>query len=100
MIVRAHSSLNARRPRSHFYEPSAVCGLLIFARHSNAGRGTASIGCASRFRYNAEPGLGPGNDSDALSGEEKKERAAGCDDYVPKPFSPRQLLAKIRKFLQ
>jgi two-component system cell cycle response regulator DivK len=32
----------------------------------------------------------------ALSGEEKKARAAGCDDYVPKPFSPRQLLAKIR----
>src|SRR5262249_30105674 len=31
----------------------------------------------------------------ALSGEEKKARAAGCDDYVPKPFSPRQLLAKI-----
>src|SRR5215813_12942384 len=30
-----------------------------------------------------------------LSGEEKKARAAGCDDYVPKPFSPRQLLAKI-----
>jgi two-component system cell cycle response regulator DivK len=36
----------------------------------------------------------------ALSGEEKKARAAGCDDYVPKPFSPRQLLAKIRNFLQ
>jgi two-component system cell cycle response regulator DivK len=35
----------------------------------------------------------------ALSGEEKKARAAGCDDYVPKPFSPRQLLAKIRQFL-
>ena len=31
----------------------------------------------------------------ALSGEEKKARAAGCDDYVPKPFSPRQLLAKF-----
>jgi two-component system cell cycle response regulator DivK len=30
----------------------------------------------------------------ALSGEEKKARAAGCDDYVPKPFSPRQLLAE------
>jgi two-component system, cell cycle response regulator DivK len=29
----------------------------------------------------------------ALSGEEKKARQAGCDDYVPKPFSPRQLLA-------
>jgi hypothetical protein len=30
----------------------------------------------------------------------KKARAAGCDDYVPKPFSPRQLLAKIRQYLQ
>ena len=29
----------------------------------------------------------------ALGGEEKKARAAGCDDYVPKPFSPRQLSA-------
>jgi two-component system cell cycle response regulator DivK len=36
----------------------------------------------------------------ALSGEEKKARTAGCDDYVPKPFSPRQLLAKIRDYLQ
>jgi two-component system cell cycle response regulator DivK len=36
----------------------------------------------------------------ALSGEEKKARAAGCDEYVPKPFSPRQLLAKIRHYLQ
>jgi two-component system cell cycle response regulator DivK len=35
----------------------------------------------------------------ALSDEEKKARAAGCDDYVPKPFSPRQLLAKIRQYL-
>jgi two-component system, cell cycle response regulator DivK len=34
-----------------------------------------------------------------LSGEEKKARAAGCDDYVPKPFSPRQLLPKIRQHL-
>jgi two-component system, cell cycle response regulator DivK len=36
----------------------------------------------------------------ALSGEEKKARAAGCDDCVPKPFSPRQLLPKIRQYLQ
>ena len=35
-----------------------------------------------------------------LSGEEQKARAAGCDDYVPKPFSRRQLLAKIRHYLQ
>jgi CheY-like chemotaxis protein len=31
--------------------------------------------------------------------EEKNARAAGCDDYVPKPYSPRQLLAKIRQYL-
>jgi len=35
----------------------------------------------------------------ALSGEEQKARAAGVDDYVPKPYSPRQLLAKIRQYL-
>ena len=36
----------------------------------------------------------------ALSGDEDKARAAGCDDFVPKPYSPRQLLAKIRGFLR
>ena len=30
---------------------------------------------------------------------EKIAKAAGCDDYVPKPFSTRQLLAKIRQYL-
>ena len=35
----------------------------------------------------------------ALSGEEQKARAAGCSEYVPKPYSPRQLLAKIRQYL-
>ena len=35
----------------------------------------------------------------ALSGDEAKAREAGCDGYVAKPFSPRQLLAKIREFL-
>ena len=35
----------------------------------------------------------------ALSGDEQKARDAGCDDYVPKPYSPRQLMAKIRQYL-
>src|SRR6202165_3372891 len=35
----------------------------------------------------------------ALSGDEAKARAAGCDGYVPKPYSPRLLLAKIREYL-
>jgi two-component system cell cycle response regulator DivK len=35
----------------------------------------------------------------ALSGDEEKAREAGCDAYFAKPYSPRQLLAKIREFL-
>jgi two-component system cell cycle response regulator DivK len=35
----------------------------------------------------------------ALSGDDVKALAAGCDAYVTKPFSPRELLAKIRQFL-
>jgi two-component system, cell cycle response regulator DivK len=35
----------------------------------------------------------------ALSGDEAKARDAGCDSYVTKPYSPRQLLAKIKEYL-
>jgi two-component system cell cycle response regulator DivK len=35
----------------------------------------------------------------APSGEEQEARAAGCDDFVPKPYSPRELLAKIRQYI-
>ena len=35
----------------------------------------------------------------ALSGDEAKARAAGCDDYIAKPYSPRQMLAKVRGIL-
>ncbi len=35
----------------------------------------------------------------ALSGDEAKTRAAGCDDYIAKPYSPRQMLAKVRSII-
>jgi two-component system cell cycle response regulator DivK len=35
----------------------------------------------------------------ALSGDEEKARSVGCNGYIAKPFSPRQLLASIRGFL-
>lgn len=35
----------------------------------------------------------------ALSGDEAKAKAAGADGYVAKPFSPRALLATIRRLL-
>ena len=34
-----------------------------------------------------------------LSGGEDKARAAGCDSHITKPYSPRQLLAKIKEQL-
>ena len=36
----------------------------------------------------------------ALSGDDVKAFEAGCDAYVTKPYSPRELLAKIREYLQ
>ncbi len=35
----------------------------------------------------------------ALSGDEEEARSAGCNGYIAKPFSPRQLLATVRGFL-
>jgi len=35
----------------------------------------------------------------ALAGDENKALAAGCDGYVTKPYSPRDLLAKVRTYL-
>jgi two-component system cell cycle response regulator DivK len=34
----------------------------------------------------------------ALSGDDVKAKEAGCDAYVTKPFSPRQLLQIIRQY--
>lgn len=35
----------------------------------------------------------------ALSGEQERSRAAGCDGYVSKPISPTHLLEVVRSFL-
>ena len=35
----------------------------------------------------------------ALSGDDKKALAAGCQEYITKPYSPRALLAKVREHL-
>jgi two-component system, cell cycle response regulator DivK len=35
----------------------------------------------------------------AMKGDEEKARAAGCDDYVTKPYSPIQLLRMVRSYL-
>jgi two-component system, cell cycle response regulator DivK len=35
----------------------------------------------------------------ALTGDADKALAAGCDGYVSKPYSPRDLLAKVRTYL-
>ena len=35
----------------------------------------------------------------AMSGDDMKAREAGCDGYVAKPFSPRQILAIVRDLL-
>jgi two-component system cell cycle response regulator DivK len=35
----------------------------------------------------------------ALSGDESKARAAGCNAYVSKPYSARRLLAKIQEYI-
>jgi len=36
----------------------------------------------------------------ALGGDAEKARAAGCEAYIAKPYSPRQLLAKVREYLR
>jgi two-component system cell cycle response regulator DivK len=35
----------------------------------------------------------------AMKGDEERARAAGCDAYVTKPYSPKQLLGLVRQFL-
>ena len=55
-------------------------------------------------RIKASPALSPipiiAVTSYALSGDDVKAFEAGCDAYVTKPFSPRELLAKIREYLE
>jgi two-component system cell cycle response regulator DivK len=60
-------------------------------------------GCEAMRRIRADPALLSipiiAVTSYAPNEEERKARAAGCDDFVPKPHSPRELLAKIRQHI-
>jgi two-component system cell cycle response regulator DivK len=50
-----------------------------------------------------EPDLNPipivAVSSFAMKGDEEKARAAGCDHYITKPYSPMQLLKLVRSLL-
>ena len=35
----------------------------------------------------------------AMSGDERKAMLAGCDAYIPKPFSPLKLLERIKEYV-
>ena len=54
-------------------------------------------------RIKVDPDLNPipivAVSSFAMKGDEEKARAAGCDHYVTKPYSPMQLLRLIRGFV-
>ena len=54
-------------------------------------------------RIKVDPALKPipivAVSSFAMKGDEEKARAAGCDHYVTKPYSPMQLLRLVRGFL-
>lgn len=60
-------------------------------------------GYAATREIKADPGLNSipivAVSSFAMRGDEEKARAAGCDHYVTKPYSPMQLLRLVRAIL-
>jgi two-component system, cell cycle response regulator DivK len=60
-------------------------------------------GYESTRRIKALPGMARTTiiavSSFAMKGDEEKARAAGCDAYVTKPYSPKQLVDLVREFL-
>jgi two-component system, cell cycle response regulator DivK len=60
-------------------------------------------GYESTRRIKALPGMGLMTviavSSFAMRGDEEKARAAGCDGYVTKPYSAKQLIDLVRRFL-
>jgi len=60
-------------------------------------------GYESTRRIKALPGMARTTviavSSFAMKGDEEKARAAGCDAYVTKPYSPKQLVDLVRQFL-
>jgi CheY-like chemotaxis protein len=71
-----------RNGRDHFGQIAWAEPLLHPFRRSGMGRMT--VIAVSSF---------------AMRGDEEKARAAGCDGYVTKPYSPKQLVDLVRRFL-
>jgi two-component system, cell cycle response regulator DivK len=64
--------------------------------------GVSGLDIARRIKAHADLGHIPivAVTSFALSGDDKKAHAAGCDAYVAKPFEPRELLELIQRLLK
>ena len=56
-------------------------------------------GCEATRRIKADPALTAIPIVAVTSGDADKARSAGCDGYIAKPYSPRQMLAKVREII-
>jgi len=67
-----------------------------------AADGLQQVAAGGRIKADSELGNIPiiAVTSYALSGDEAKSLAAGCDGYIAKPFSPRKILAMMRDLLR
>ena len=73
-------------------------GLPALTLMETAGRAVADVALEMVGTAQIAVVCGPGNNGGDGFVATRVLRAAGCDAYVAKPFSPRALLDKIRQF--
>ena len=93
-LRRARSRRRSRgaRARSRARRPISSCSTSIFRRWAVS---TCSRSCASRTRVPVIMVTGRDGETDRVLGLE-----LGADDYVVKPFSPRELASRVRAILR